>query len=107
MGIKLILEIFNSKRDLNGNTYWAFVLTDVASGKKVYSALGGSARGNAEYYVGQLGYDWDEIHVIGTEMGKREFYRMVNDWPYISKPGDLIAAFKAQGVKIGKPKKRR
>ena len=106
MSVKMILEVYNSKRDLNGNTYWAFVLTDVASGAKVYSALGGSARGNAEIIVRQLGYDWEEMHYTSQELGKRDFNNMTRDWPYISNAAGLIAAFKAQGVKVGKKKRK-
>jgi len=106
MAIKLILEVFNSKRDLNGNRYWAFVLTDAASGKKVAGSLGAAMDGGAQHIAGHLGYEWDAIHENTMEMPKREFQAMTKGWPYLPSPQAVREAFKALRVKFPKDKRR-
>lgn len=98
--IQLIVDVYNSRIDRNGNTYWAYVVTDVRSGAYVQSLLGGSARGNAQHIIRELGYEWSDFHLTEHELPIRQFDRMVKGWPHISDGTSLLAAFHDEGVDI-------
>ena len=96
--IKIIVDVYNSKLDRNGNTYWAYVVTDVRSGNTVTGKLGGSARGVAAGIMRKLGYEWEEVHTTEHELPVREFDRLVKSWPYRDSADEVAKAFAAQGV---------
>ena len=98
--IKLIVNVYNSRADVYGNSYWAMMVTDTESGESVVGILGGSARGNAAHYVRGLGYEWSDIHISETEFPIRQFNRKVKGWPYIGNAQDIRALFGKLGVRV-------
>jgi hypothetical protein len=78
--IEAILETINSRRDQNGNVYWAFRFTDTVTGATVYGT--GDAESNIRSAVRQLGLDWHRCHYYNTELGSREFNRLTKTWPH-------------------------
>jgi len=102
--IKLIAEGFNSKIDRNGNTYWAFRLADTRSGNVMKGKLGGSQRGALTHalssMIRSLGWDWDNIHLVETELPIREFNGLVKPWPYSHDVVKEVTAF-AHGYQGG------
>jgi hypothetical protein len=97
MAINIIAESINSKRDRNGNTYWAFRLADARTGNVMKGKLGGSQRGALTHalssMIRSLGWDWDNIHLVGTELPIREFNKLVKLWPYSHDVVKEVTAF--------------
>lgn len=85
MKYKYTLIVINSKRDTNGNTYWAFVFIDHESGVKVQGMADGG-RGAAE----QIRYNFegpgtgfcDKFLVHYKELPIREFDKYTKKWSY-------------------------
>lgn len=83
MKLTATLNIFNSKRDLNGNCYWAFEFVDHETGVKVQGT------GDTESNVSSITWEWSEprewcrsIMVNRQELGIREFNRLTKHWEY-------------------------
>lgn len=66
--IKLIVEHINSKIDINGNRYWIAKLTSTKTGKKLMFKSPHSSN-----TIGLIDLEWNEMHVITTELPIREF----------------------------------
>src|SRR5258706_15420405 len=75
MPIKVILESLYSKRDRNGNCYWAFRYTDTATGKQVVGNISGG-ESNIRSMLRPLGLDSETVHSTITEIPIREFNRL-------------------------------
>jgi hypothetical protein len=91
-----ILEIFNSRRDSNGNCYWAFTYTDVATGKTVSANISGgeSNISGIRRHLNPEVEGWDRsIKYSTTELPIREFNRLKKDWPYAGCASEDIAEF--------------
>jgi len=79
------LQILNSKADIYGNRYWAFVYTDNASGNQVKGLISGG-----ESNIDCIRHDWNGkntgwnrgIVVSREEMKIREFNRHTKKWRY-------------------------
>ncbi len=79
-----ILVVINSKRDANGNTYWAFTYTDTATGA-IVRATAASGPSNSELVrFGWTAKDkFDQgIVVHGQQMQVRQFNALTHDWPH-------------------------
>ena len=92
MSIKAILEALYSKRDRNGNCYWAFRYTDTASGKQVCGQVSGG-ESNVRSLLRPLGIDYLETHFTVTELPIREFFRMTKPWAYGGCSGEDLAKY--------------
>ena len=92
MPIKAILESLYSKRDRNGNTYWAFRWTDVITGTKVVGTVSGG-ESNISCIVREMGLDWESCHYTLTEMPIREFNRLTKEWKYAGCPPAELAKY--------------
>ena len=70
----MLLTIYNSKRDINGNVYWAFQLTHF--GKILVNGTVASNNFNTR--------DLHEkgIEYVYQELPVREFNRLTKDWQY-------------------------
>ncbi len=81
MKIKAILTVYNSKRDRNGNTYWAFRWTDTKTGMQATGRIAGG-ESNVTPVVRHMGLDWENVYYTRQQLGKREFRELTKDWPY-------------------------
>ncbi len=91
MKIKATLEIINSKADIYGNRYFAFVWTDNETGKSVTADLASSDNVRLSYY--SMGLTSPELNTVQTEMPIRQFNRFVKGLPYAGCASDDIAKF--------------
>jgi hypothetical protein len=93
--IKWILEIINSKRDLNGNCYWAFVAVETATGKQCVGSISGGESNilAARRYLPGVTEPSSNVRYSCAEMPIREFNRRVKGWPYAGCCPDAIAQF--------------
>lgn len=90
--IKGILEAINSKRDRNGNCYWALRYTDTATGKTVEGTVCGGESNIRGIMYQMNGKSWEprNIHFATQELMIREFNRLTKNWPYAGcTPEDL------------------
>ncbi len=92
MPIKAILEAIYSKRDRNGNCYWAFKYTDTATGKQIVGTISGG-ESNIAAIRRVMGLDFDTCHYSVTEMPIREFNRLTKTWAYAGCPPDALAEY--------------
>ncbi len=92
MPIKAILESLYSKRDLNGNCYWAFRYTDTASGKQVCGTVSGG-ESNVRSLLRPLGLESQDVHSTITELPIREFNRLTKPWPYAGCTAEDLAKY--------------
>lgn len=93
------LEALHSKRDINGNTYWALRFTDYATGRTVCGRIsGGESNINAIRMGWTVPGEWDRsIEWVIHELPIREFQRTTKDWPYLGcDPGGLQRGIKAR-----------
>lgn len=90
--IKLILTAIHSKRDRNGNTYWAMYARDIATGKVAQGTVSGG-ESNISGIVRALGLDRSEVHYSVEEKGIREFNRENKSLVYAGCPSEQIADF--------------
>jgi len=79
------LEAIHSKRDANGNTYWAMRFVDYATGKVVVGTIsGGEGNINGIRYGWSDPRDYDHsIEYVAVEMGIRDFNRLTKNWPHV------------------------
>lgn len=81
-----LLHIINSKRDRNGNCYFAFIFTSTKNGKVVCGQCGGSCSGNINmirfYWNGRNRWE-NDIAVTTAELPIREFNRLTKCWPMV------------------------
>lgn len=68
--IKLILDHKFSKRDINGNCYWATTVTSTRTGKEFTFST--PHYSNSE---GLVDLDWNKMHSTTEELPIREFNR--------------------------------
>jgi hypothetical protein len=93
------LEAHRSRRDINGNTYWALRYVDYATGCEVVGTISG---GEGNINAIRMGFsapgEWDRgIECITVEHGIRDFNRLTKDWPYLGcDPDELRAAIKSK-----------
>jgi hypothetical protein len=95
--IQAILECFNSKRDRNGNCYWAFRWTDTQTGESVAGQVSGGESNVGSIMYG-MGLTCETCHHTRTEMGIRDFNRMVKTWPYAGCTKEELAHFVRKGL---------
>ncbi len=81
--IKAVLTVYNSRRDMYGNVYYAMVLHD-GSGKTYGFGTG---------YAPNL--HWSDTEKLGwytekSELPIREFNRMIKKWPHLGSDGKEI-----------------
>lgn len=70
----MLLTIYNSKRDVNGNTYWAFQLTCL--GKILVNGTVASNNFNT------MDLSKNGIEYVYQELPVREFKQLTKDWQY-------------------------
>jgi hypothetical protein len=80
--IKWIVRATYSKRDMYGNCYWAFSLTDGETGKTVSGKVSGG-ESNIRGIIYELSGGWlNNYYFICNEMKIREFNRYTKNMPY-------------------------
>lgn len=82
--IEHIITAIHSKRDRNGNVYWAFRYTEVETGKQVeatHSGGEGNLRG-ISYKMNGGNFEPRNTYFDVVEMPIREFDRLTKAWPY-------------------------
>jgi hypothetical protein len=99
MPIKAIIEALYSKRDRNGNCYWAMRYTDVASGRQVQASISGG-ESNIYAIARSMGFESGEAHFSVSELGIREFNRMTKGWQYAGCSPDDLAKFVRSTLRI-------
>ena len=92
MPIKAILESLYSKRDRNGNCYWAFRYTDTATGKQVVGNISGG-ESNIRSMLRPLGLDSENAYQTITEIPIREFNRLTKPWGYAGCTAEELAQY--------------
>lgn len=99
MKINGTIEAIYSKRDINGNCYWAMRYTDHNTGKVVFGMVSGGESNitGIRFGWGRPG-EWDKtIDTRVTCLGIREFDRVTKYWPYAGcTPEDLRAYIRAK-----------
>lgn len=98
MKIKATCEIINSKRDLNGNTYWAFSYLDHGTGKSVEATISGGESNITAIRRHLFGDDSEALNFLRVEMPIRQFDKRVKNWPYAACRPEEIAAFIKKGI---------
>lgn len=95
MALKYVLTAYNSRRDTNGNCYWAFSYRDVATDRQVHGTVSGgqsNIEGIRMYLNGGAWPPLGDYHWTVIELPIREFNRMTKDWPHAGcAPEDLAA----------------
>ena len=72
--IRFVIDNINSKRDINGNCYWAARITSTVTNKSIWLLNHGGDR-NAEIQIHQLtGYDYPAVKTINREMPIRKYF---------------------------------
>lgn len=91
--ITALIEPIYSKRDSNGNCYWAFNYTDCETGKSINARIsGGESNILATRFL--LAKEGKGISHVGTkQLGIREFNKFVKGLPYAGCHPLTIAAF--------------
>lgn len=92
MAIKAILEIYNSKRDVNGNCYFAFCWHDDVTADYVYATSTGGAS-NLDLIPRYMGLEHHEVYVVRKELGIREFDKFVKEFPHAGSQPEEMASF--------------
>ncbi len=77
---KYTLTSINSKRDIYGNTSWAFVYINEDT-KEVRGTICGSDS-NIRSIVTAAGWDWSTVYYTNREMKIREFNKFTKGWDY-------------------------
>ena len=85
------LECINSRADMYGNRYWAFVWTDCRGTSVSATIRGGES--NISDVIREMGLDCKQCLYTREEMPIREFNRLTRDWPYAGCPPKDIANF--------------
>lgn len=82
--IKAVVNIIHSKHDKYGNTYFAFVYTDCATGKEVKGLID-TNNFNSEIFA--------NVKKIETILPIREYNHKTKNWPYAGCGAAEIKAF--------------
>jgi len=90
--IKAILIIYNSKRDINGNCYWAFRYVDTLSGNVTEGSISGG-ESNVTESIKYLNLNWDSCWLINKELPIREFNSTTKSWKHAGCLPEEIAKF--------------
>jgi hypothetical protein len=99
--IQLIVDVYNSRIDRNGNTYWAVAITDTRDRNRHIVFSEGVAGSNAISWLREMGFDWDELHSTEHELSIRQFERMTGQWPQVWKIEMLTEMMAAEGMPLG------
>lgn len=93
--IKGILVAINSRRDRNGNCYWALRYTDTATGRQVVGTVSGGESNIRGISYQMNGGSWEprNIYFETQELPIREFDRLTKTWPYAGCQPEALAAF--------------
>jgi hypothetical protein len=92
MQIKAILEALYSKRDRNGNCYWAFRYTDSESGKQVCGTVSGG-ESNVRSLAYGMGFQSGEFYFTVSESPIREFNRLTKSWKHAGCTQEQLAQY--------------
>lgn len=95
MKLYATLKAINSRRDVYGNCYWAFVYTDHESGQQVCGKIsGGESNINGIRRCMDRVDGWDSgIRSENEELGIRDFNRMTKNWDYAGCTPEELAQF--------------
>jgi len=92
--ILYIVIHYNSKRDINGNCYWAARITRTRDGKSIelktphYSNLNSAMKDFT-------GGEWGRFYETTRELSIRDFNGMTKSWPYFGCTSiDIVPAIK-------------
>jgi hypothetical protein len=92
MQIKAVLEALYSKRDRNGNCYWAFRYTDAAAGKQACGTVSGG-ESNVYSIKRGMGFESGEVYFSVNEMPIREFSRLTKSWKHAGCTAEDLAKY--------------
>jgi hypothetical protein len=99
------LTVINSKRDRNGNCYWAFRFLDHETGREVRGTgdTGSNIESAARWWfndgAGKVDFlkngnsGCQKVNIVRQEIGIRDFNALVKEWPYAGCGGDDVAAW--------------
>jgi len=82
MKIKWIVATVNSKRDINGNCYWAAFYTNTLTGKSVWFAA--NCQSNAESVGLALAGEWAGVYTTTSELSIRDWKCKFQNLPYLN-----------------------
>jgi hypothetical protein len=90
-----LLKAINSKGDIYGNRYWAFIFMDFKTGKQVAGTIsGGDSNIYAILRYWNVTNDWDRsILFEREELPIREFNKLTKDYEYAGCEPECIAAY--------------
>lgn len=90
MQILWVGTIHGSKRDANGNRYWALHAVRTSDGAQAHVIVDGESNARAALY--ELSGGSDRFYCTIALHGKREFRALTQMWPYVGCPGKTVAA---------------
>lgn len=92
MSVKYIIDNTYSKRDLNGNVYWATKITRLSDGA-VLEGISDSESASAHYLLkaGAVEFGHNETHETTRMLPIREFNRFIKKMGFIHQ--DTVEAF--------------
>lgn len=95
MTIKAIVLIIKSKRDVSGNTYWAFRITSTETGRSVEGMADHESNVlvAANIAFGPTGYYW-----TSKELPKRLFKQECGSWKYGGCKASEMSEFIVNGL---------
>lgn len=95
------LTIYNSKRDIYGNCYYAFSFIEYETGKVVQGTISGNNISMVPYYW-TVPNSWDNSKpfiIQEQELKIREFNRLTKSWKYAGcNPKELVTYIKKELV---------
>jgi len=103
--IKAILQGFNSEADMYGNRYFAFIYTDIKTGKQARGTVAGGESNIRSIIFTLCGDSWigaDHYFLTQTEMRKREYNRFTAGWMYAGCSGQQLVDFIKKTLKFDK-----
>lgn len=98
--IEHIITAIHSKRDRNGNVYWALRYTEAETGKQVEATIsGGESNIRAiSYHLNGGSHEPHSTYFDVVEMPIREFNRMTKAWPYGGCQPEALASYIRQQI---------
>jgi hypothetical protein len=91
--IRLIIHVYSSERDVNGNCYHSASVTDTETGASArFRNIGGASNMDG---IGQLlgiPYGYPCVYTVREQLPKRRYQRLTKYWAYIANHANQAAA---------------
>lgn len=91
--IRFIVQHYQSKRDIYGNTYYATLITDILTRKQCRFYSDHPSNSEAGLYGAFTNLGWQDIYPVLIEVGIREFDKRYRKWHYPGCRSKDIAAY--------------